>query len=335
MEVFDNGLTSPYARDGRETRDRYASVNGVAGSAAPPIEWNDALTRRIVIMKKLGFLNSGSKGPFKDYVAAFRKGLTGTAKGTAPKITEAWADGDYKDLQNKAAKLVSDEMHVIAATGGMIAARAAIKATKKIPIVYVVGNAPGPVKAPGSNATGFNLLVGDYILGTLDRLRRLDPKAKDVALLVNPSGQLGKDDIKKGKAAGLIILKAATSSDIKEAIAKAARKAQALIVSPDPFFTSERAQIIAEVAKLELPTAYTWRIYPDKRGLMSYGPDLSKAYWQAGQYAGRLLDGEPISALPTMDVSSDEFKLVINETTAKKLGLKIPPDLRREAEIVK
>jgi putative tryptophan/tyrosine transport system substrate-binding protein len=75
---------------------------------------------------------------------------------------------------------------------------------------------------------------------------------------------------------------------------------------------------------------YPWREYVEAGGLMSYGPNLEKAYRQIGQYAAMILDGAKPASLPILRASS--FELAINLRAAMALKLVIPSTLLARAD---
>ena len=121
----------------------------------------------------------------------------------------------------------------------------------------------------------------------------------------------------------LVVLRVGTGIDLEAAFVSAVRQgADALLVSPSAIFTDRRAQIVALAARYALPAAYPWREYVDAGGLASYGPNVVRAYYQAGEYAGRILKGDKPADLPVQQPV--KFETVLNVKTAKALGLTVP-----------
>ena len=135
------------------------------------------------------------------------------------------------------------------------------------------------------------------------------------------------------RAIGLQIqtLKASTPREIADAFAATAQeKPDALFVAAAAFLNSRSVQLSQMAAFYRLPAVYALREAPEAGGLMSYGPSISDAYRQMGVYAGRILKGTKTVDLPVMQAS--KFELVINLTTAKLLGLPIPPSVLAVAD---
>jgi putative ABC transport system substrate-binding protein len=295
----------------------------------------------------LGFLGSRSPEGSEGLLVAFRQGLkdSGYIEGQTLMIEYRWALGQYDRLPVLAAELVARKVAIIVATGGEPAALAAQAATSTIPIVFGIGGDPvrlglvADLRRPGGNATGVSLLTSTLEAKRLELLRELAPKAAEIAVLVNPEFQQAKAQAQEIESAArttgqkVLLLKASTDTELDAALARLGdRRAQALLVTSDPFFDTRLDRILMAVAQNRLPAIYQFRDHAVAGGLMSYGIDLTDAYRQFGLYAGRILKGANPAELPVMQ--SAKFELVINLKTAKMLRLDVPPSLLARANEV-
>jgi putative ABC transport system substrate-binding protein len=320
-------------------REFITLVGGVAATA--PL----AARAQQLTLPVIGFLNSASPQPWENYVAAFRAGLkeVGYVDGQNVTIEFRWAEGHYDRLPGMAADLVRRMVTVLVATGGEPSVLAAKAATTTIPIVFTSGVDPiragfvSSLSRPGGNITGVNLFTSTIESKRLGLLRALVPGVKLIAVLLNPNRQdyaRQKKDIEEtAHAIGqqIHVLSASNQSEIDAAFATATQlRVGAMLVGADPFFNSQRDEIVALAARYAIPAVYEQREHALAGGLMSYGTNLSDGYRQAGVYTGRILKGEKPGDLPV--VQSTKFEFVINLKTAKALGIEVPPSLSAEAD---
>jgi putative ABC transport system substrate-binding protein len=309
--------------------------------------WPLAARAQQQAMPVVGYLHSSSPETNVNYVAAFRKGLSeaGFVEGQNVAIEFRWAGGQASRLPELAADLVRRRVTVIATPANTPAALAAKAATTSIPIVFAIGGDPvvlglvTSLNRPGSNATGVSFQTVELVTKRLGLLRELAPNATRFVALVNPSTAFTEAVVKDLQASArtlglsVEILDAGTSSEIDAAFVHLTQKpGSALLLSPDAFFTSRRAQIVTLAARHALPTVYNQREFAEIGGLVSYGPSFPDVYQQTGIYVGRVLKGEKPADLPV--VQPTKFELVVNLNTAKALGLTVPQTLLALADEV-
>lgn len=291
-------------------------------------------------LSKIGFLSSGSPRAFDKLNAAFHQGLSdeGFVEGRNMLTEYRWAQGNYGDLERLAFELVQVGVDLIAASGGIVSAQAAARATSTIPIVFIAGFDPVRVglvvseNRPAGNITGVSVYTTALSTKRLELLVELVPKIRNVAILVNPGSVTTsleiEDTLKASKriARALQVIKASNEAEIDAGFARATQEGiGALLVSADPYFTARRRQITALAGRLAIPTIYPWREYVEAGGLVSYGPELTWAYHQIGSYAGQILKGSRPRDLPVMFPT--KFVLVLNLRAARALGLNVSPTL--------
>jgi putative ABC transport system substrate-binding protein len=290
-------------------------------------------------MPVIGFLAVRSATELTHLVAAFRQGLdeAGFVEGRDVAVEYRWAERRYDRLPTLAAALASQQVTVIAATGGGVSAIAAKAATTTIPIVFVVGDLD-PVKSglvnslnrPGGNITG--ITPSSSFLGPkrLELLHEMVPTAAVIGMLVNPNWVDAETQSREAQEAAhtlglqLQIVRASNEAEFDAAFSTLVKlHSAALLVANDGFFLDRLEQVVALAARYSMPAIYAYREYAAAGGLMSYSPSLADGYRQAGIYTGKILKGAQPAELPVMQPT--KFELVVNLKTAKALGLTIAP----------
>jgi putative ABC transport system substrate-binding protein len=299
-------------------------------------------------MPVIGFLSGRSQDEASGDTAAFHQGLKemGYVAGHNVTLEYRWAEGRAELLADLAADLVRRQVAVLAAVGGNNSALAAKRATATIPIVFTSAADPvlvglvASLSHPGGNVTGVSWFNAELGPKQLELLSELVPNVTVVALLINPQSPevaYQRETVQqaaRGLGWQLEVIAASSVSEIDTGFAEAKRqRANALMVSADPFLYSRRTQIVALAAQHAIPTISSGpRAWAAAGGLVSYGNSTPDAYRRAGLQTGRLLRGVKPSDLPVD--RSTKFELAINLTTANALGLIVPDKLLVAADEV-
>jgi len=316
------------------------------GGAA--VAWPLAARAQQAAMPMVGVLHGVSATQWTDRMAGFHRGLgeAGLAEGRNVAIEYRWAEGQFDRLPAMAADLVGRRVAVISAGAPDVAVRAAMAATKTIPIVFVTASDPvgaGFVPSlgrPEGNVTGITLIGTELVAKRLELLHEILPDATRIAVLVNPNNPgLTRDNIQQSEAAvrrlglEMVVIKAGTESEIESAVVAAVQQhANALSMGNDAYLSSRSRKIAFFALRHGLATMSDARETVAAALWMSYGPNQVDSFRQAGLYVGRIIKGEKSADLPVLQPT--KFELVINLTTAKAIGLKIPESFLLRADEV-
>jgi len=299
-------------------------------------------------MPVIGFLGSASPGVYGTRLRVFREGLKeiGYVEGENVKIEYHWAGGHNDLLPMLAAELVHDQVAVIVAASGTPGALAAKAATTTIPVVF--GVAVDPVKEglvaslnhPGGNLTGVTNLNVEIGPKRLELMHTVVPAAMHFGVLVDPTGvDLANTFVRSVQTAAeklglqIDVLNASNERDFDSVFAALAQlHADALIIGPSVFFSARSEQLGALALRHAVPAIFQYGPFARSGGLLSYSTDETEYYHLVGIYTGRILKGEKPADLPVQQTTKVE--LIINQKTAKTLGLTIPLSLLGRADEV-
>src|SRR5262245_41920785 len=302
-------------------------------------------------MKIIGILNSGSPDLLGEQFVAFHRGLeeAGYVDGENVVVEHYWAKNDYDQELPKLARNLAGRSNVavIVAAGGTVSAQRARDATtaavsieaNRKPVIFtaVTDPRPGHSDLRRDNMTGMHALTSELDPKRLELLHAFKP-TNNIGVLVNGKRGGLQEQVQnlKEKAVRLGVNNLQIQSVENEAGIDGAftylgqQGVQALLVTADPLFNSQRAKIIAGVTRLRVPAIYQWSGFVAAGGLMSYGPRITDAYHLAGVYAGRILAGAKARDLPV--VPPTRLDLVINIKAPGGSGGMLPDLLAKAFE---
>ena len=289
---------------------------------------------------RIGFLSQGQ--PPKAFLEALQQGLR--ERGDAEGRNFVWefrsTDGSLDQLPQFAEDLVRLKVDIILARASS-GAMAAKKATTSIPIVFFAVYAPVEIGLvpnlghPGGNITGVAVNASDMAGKRVELLKELVPTFKRVAILSHPAHPTNAVQLQGAEAAARALgvhLKAVpvrNADDFVPAL-NALRGIAGVLHADTPLFVTHRARLVDAMAASRLPAVYAARVYVEAGGLMSYGPNLPDVWRRAAAYVDKILKGAKPGDLPVEQPTT--FELVINNRTAKAIGLTIPPSLVLRAD---
>ena len=291
----------------------------------------------------VGILGGATAATWSTWTPAFVRQLAelGWIEGRTVAIEYRWAEGRPERAAEMAAEFIRLKVDVILTAGGVLAAVKPV--TSVIPIVFATATDPvgagfaASLARPGGNATGLSLQTTDHAAKRVELLRELMPAARRLAILVNSRNPGAVLELREAETAIRALGLEPSLQEIQRAedIAPAfeAMKGQdGLYVCTDVLVNVHSVRINTLALGARLPTMYSIREYVEAGGLMSYGPNLADMFRRAAGYVDRILRGAKPADLPIEQPT--KFELVVNLTTARTIGLIIPPTLLARADEV-
>jgi putative ABC transport system substrate-binding protein len=250
------------------------------------------------------------------------------------------AKSDYGRLPALARELIDAKVEVIVAVNTP-GARAAVDATKTIPVVVtVVGDPIGSglvsnLSRPGGNVTGLSNMSGELGPKRLALFNELVPAAKRIAVLYNPIDPVTvpqtRDIRRAAPKLGVEVrfFPVKSSKNLPESFRQMlAWRAQSAIWLQGQSVEYEPATI-EWAARHRLPVMVSARAFVEAGGLLSYVADTAEILGRTAIYVDKILKGAKAGDLPVEQPT--KFDLVVNRKTAKALGLTIPNSILVQA----
>ena len=252
------------------------------------------------------------------------------------------AQADQSNLQNIAQRFVSGKMDLICAIATP-AAQTVANATKDIPIVgtaitdYVGAKLAASNEKPGGNITGTSDM--NPIKEQIDLLLKIKPEAKTIGTIycsseVNSEVQImAMKEYAESKGLTVKVATISTVNDLQQA-------AQSLVGSVDAFYeptdnivASAMPTLVAITDPAKIPVICAEPNMVKAGGLATYGIDYYKLGVQTGHMAADILEGKSKPADMSIEMAKD-LKVTINKADAARLGLTLPEDVLKDADIV-
>jgi len=298
---------------------------------------------------RIGYLSSGEAATESTRAEGIRLALRerGYIEGQNIATEYRYAEVKLDRLPELAAELVRLKVDIIVVAVGFGPIRAAMHATKTIPIVMTGGSDPveaGMVDSlarPGGNVTGITNLNKELGGKRLELLKEAVTKVARVAVLYDPASPASVLSVKEDLPAAARALRftiqpwEVRAADGFERVFAALSKERPdglYVLGGSPLMIANVKRIADFALKSRLPSVHINREYVEAGGLMSYAADQAESYRRVAYFVDRILKGAKPADLPVEQPM--KFELVFNLKTAKQIGLTIPQSLLYRADKV-
>jgi len=324
--------------------NRRDTIVALASLAAAPLPAWAEQTRKV---PTIGWLHPG----FSSYagpnaaITGLIDGLreAGYVEGEHFKLEPRWGQGKTEVLPGFAEELVKIKVDILVAVSPL-SVRAAHAATTEIPIVAhdlesdpVANGFVTNLAAPGGNITGLFLNQPSLAGKWLQLVREVLPEAQRIAVLWDVdtgNAQLrGLAAAAKGMPVNLQVIEFRTAVGLENSLNDGLKeRPQALIQLGSPLINALADQTAKILANVRVPAISMFRSFPERGGLMSYGPVMPVWYRRLGRYVAFVLKGSTPAVMPVEQPTN--FELVVNLKAAAAIGINVPQGMLLRAEDV-
>ena len=317
-------------------------VGAAAVASRRPSAFAQTPSKRLLIAAQVG----GSKSVVDRYFSGFSQGMRelGYVEGHDYGLEVRYAEGDVSRIPPQMEELVRLKPDIIV-SGTMTGVIAAKKLTDTIPIVSETLTNPvefglaASYARPGGNVTGVMVTVEDLPTKLLGLALEVVPGSKKIGLLVHPNNpvqpifQRSVEVAANALGIELTVLEIVSPDHLHAAFQHLAReRVKMVLILQDFMFLNERKRIALFAMAERMATMFGFRENVEDGGLMSYGTDLRESFRRTATFVDKILKGAKPGDLPIEFPT--KLELLINLTTAKALGLEIPPTLVARADEV-
>jgi len=293
----------------------------------------------------IGVLGTATPAVQRAWIATFLQRLRelGWVEGRSVVVDLLWSEGRQDRAEEIAAELVRRKVDVVVTTGTAVAVLK--RATSTIPIVFAVAVDPvgsgfvASLARPGGNVTGLSIQSHDIVGKRIELLREIVVGMRRLAILVNfdyPAAVQEIDEVQAAAAVlGLDVVVTAGirgTEDIAAAFESIKGRADALYVVGEALVNNNRVRIVTFALSQKLPLISAFREIAEAGGLATYGANYHAMFRRSAEYVDKILHGTKPSEIPVEQPT--KFDLVINLTTAKALGIAVPPAVLARADEV-
>jgi putative ABC transport system substrate-binding protein len=306
-------------------------VLGVLGGAA--VAWPVTTRAQTGRLPTIGFLGADPVA-FSPWTAALVAHLRelGWVEGRTIAIEYRWSQGKTERYAEIAAEFVRLKVDIIVTVGSAVPT--VKKATTAIPIVFAVAIDPvgsglvASLAKPGGNVTGLSLQATNLAGKRLELLGEVIPQLRRLAIIFNAGNDQTVLEMSETQTAGRTLglevspLEIRGVADIAPVFEALNAQADALYVVVDQLVVANLMRILTFALTARIPMIFSTRDFVRSGGFMSYGPSYTDMFGRAADYVDKILHGAKPGDLPVEQPT--KFELVVNLTTARALGLKIP-----------